>query len=71
MFERAEFLDLFGVDSDLLYTDDNRAIALTEPDGLTIGRIFLKDGHIVLQSGDHLPVDPTDFKVRVSPPRRH
>lgn len=64
MAQRAEFLDLFGINKELLLTPDARGIALVESSEHVFARVFTKpDGTIVLQAADDIYPNPSDYRV--------
>ena len=67
MAERAEFLDLFGLNANLLHTSDARAIALIEPEHFhAFARVYVKDdGTVVLQAAEDIYRSPDDYSILV------
>lgn len=71
MTDHAAIPEYLGVDEHLLYTSDDRAIALFGEDSeKPFGRLFVQsDGRVVLRTGT-LNAEPGDFPVKVKS-RKH
>lgn len=65
MAEKAEFLDLLGFDKNLLFTPDERGIALIDNEQ-PFARVYLKsDGTVVLSAATDVYAPPDDFRINV------
>lgn len=61
-----DFLDLLGLDKELLYTSDGRSVALIEEvatEKTVVARVSVVNGRLRLSVGPHLEEDATDFEV--------
>jgi hypothetical protein len=63
MSERADFLDLFGVNKTLLYCSASRGIVVNDQDH-PFARIYMKpDGTVVLQAAEDIYGHRDDFNI--------